>query len=398
MHVLMVHNEYGGFSGEEAVVESQTSLLQEHGHQVVAFRRRSAEIAHMSFGRWRAFASGVYSASARKAMRRLVAEHRPDVVHIHNLFPLISPSVLSVCREVDLPVVMTVHNYRLVCPNGLHMPKGRYNVCEKCSGGREYWCVLRNCEKSFFKSLGYALRTYAARRWGFFQRNVAVFACLTEFQRRRLLAEGYPAERLRVIPNMYRAEREGQKDQSTLGTFVAYVGRISPEKGIDLLLRSAEKLRNIPFRLAGSYEAMPHLARTPPPNVSFLGNLERRAVAELYRRSRVVVLCSTWFEGFPMTILEAMAQAKPVIAPRIGGIPEIVADGQTGLLFTPGDADELAEKIRCLWNHPAWCRQMGHAGQEKARREYSPEKYYDRLMTIYQDAMKFCSVAGRRRS
>jgi glycosyltransferase involved in cell wall biosynthesis len=218
---------------------------------------------------------------------------------------------------------------------------------------------------------------------------VTLFACLTEFQRRRLTQEGYPAERLRVIPNVCAAETQRQIDPDREGEWVAYVGRISPEKGIDLLLWAAQRLRHIPFRLAGRYDGMPDLVEKAPANVSFLGNLEREPLADLYAGSRLVVLCSTCFEGFPMAVAEAMVQAKPVIASRLGGIPEIVGDGATGLLFPPGDAAALAEKIRYLWDHPDLGRQMGRAGRAKALQEYAPQKHYERLMTIYAEAMKW---------
>ncbi len=386
--ILIIHNEYGKFSGEEAVVAAQMNVLTTHGHKIHSFHKSSADLETMRLGRTKAFFSGIYSPASRREIRNLIREDRPDVVHIHNVFPWISPSVLPECRRAGVPVVMTVHNYRLVCPNGLHMPKGRYEICEKCCGGREYWCVLRNCEQSLFKSLGYALRTYTARRLGLFRKNVTLFACLTEFQRKRLIAEGYPADRLRVVPNMYPADMGGKMNQEASGEFVAYVGRISPEKGIEQLLHVAERLPNIPFRLAGSYGAMPDLVGKAPTNVSFLGNLGKKQLAGFYDESRFLVLCSRCFEGFPMAIVEAMAHGKPVIAPRIGGSPEIVDDGETGLLFTPGDVEDLAEKVRYLWNRLDICRQMGRAGREKALREYSPERYYERLMAMYEEAME----------
>jgi glycosyltransferase involved in cell wall biosynthesis len=398
VRILIVHNEYGKFSGEEAVVAAHKKVLEEHHHEVLSFQRTSACLEGKLGEKIQAFFSGVYSPASRGEIRRLLQEHVPDVVHVHNLYPWISPSILLECHRVGVPIVMTVHNYRLVCPNGLHLPKGRYEVCEKCCGGREYWCVLRDCEKNFFKSLGYALRTYTARRFGFIKRNVAVFACLTEFQRRRLLAEGYPAERLRVVPNMCPTQAQTPPARDEKGEFVAYAGRISPEKGIELLLSAAARLKSIPFHLAGDYDAVPALVRKAPANMSFLGRLDRPRLADFYNRSRLLVLSSTWFEGFPMVLVEAMVHAKPLIAPRIGGIPEIVDEGRTGLLFTPGDAGELTEKIRYLWDHPELGWQMGHAGREKALREYSSEKHYDRLMTIYEDAMKFCSGNSRRRS
>lgn len=388
MKVLFVHNDYGAFSGEEIVLKSQVQLLQEHGHEVFWFRRGSSEIDSMFLGKIRAFFSGIYSYRSRNDMRTLLKRIQPEIVHVHNVFPLISPSVFLAFAETRVPVAMTVHNYRLVCPNGLHLPKGGREICEKCCRGSEYWCVLRNCEQSLPKSLGYALRTYVARRLGFFRKNVTLFACLTEFQRKRLIAEGYPAERLQVVPNMYPADTETGIDRERCGDFVAYVGRISPEKGIKLLLSAAESLWNIPFRLAGSYNAMPEFVDCAPANVAFLGNVDREHLPKFFSQSRFLVLCSTWFEGFPMAILEAMVHAKPVICSRIGGLPEIVDDGVTGLLFEPGNAVELAEKIRYLWHRPDLCRQMGLAGREKALREYSPGKYYERLMEVYKKAMK----------
>ncbi|MBW2647986.1 MAG: glycosyltransferase [Deltaproteobacteria bacterium] len=200
MKILTVHNEYGKFSGEEAVVQSLSRLFAEHGHEVRYFSRSSAEIPGMRLGNIRAFFSGIYSFSSKKAMSRCLQEFKPDIVHVHNVFPLISPSVLGVCRRAGVPVVMAVHNYRLVCPNGLHMTHGR--VCEKCCGGREYWCVLRNCEGNPLKSIGYALRNYVARKLRLFKKNVTMYTCLTKFQKERLIKEGFNPARCSVIPNM----------------------------------------------------------------------------------------------------------------------------------------------------------------------------------------------------
>jgi glycosyltransferase involved in cell wall biosynthesis len=387
LRICLVHNSYGKFSGEEAVVHGLVELLRSNGHEVVELIRSSDELKTMFLGPVRAFFSGIYNPSSRKVMGRLLAEHHPDVVHVHNVFPLISPSVLPECRRAGVPVVMTVHNYRLVCPNGLHMPKGRYQICEKCSGGREYWCVLRNCEQSYLKSLGYALRGYIARRFGFFRKNVTIFACLTDFQRKRLMAEGYPEDRLHVLPNMAPAVADAGAELGRADGFAAYVGRISPEKGVDLLLAAAKSLSDIPFHLAGDCEAMPHLLQQADKNVSFLGPLDKGALSGFYRESRFLLLCSTWFEGFPVVLLEGMAHGRPVIAPRIGGIPEIVDDGVTGLLFEPGNAEDLADKVRYLWDRSDLCRQMGRAGRSKALREYSSGRYYERLLVLYYEAI-----------
>jgi len=384
MNVLLVHNRYGKFSGEELVFDSQRTLLAQNGWQVITFERRSEDIARLVMGRFRAFTNGVYNSSAKNSIRKQLAECRPDVVHIHNLFPLISPAVLPECRRAGVPVVMTVHNYRLVCPNGLHMIDGR--VCEKCKGGKEYWCVLRNCEGSLGKSLGYALRNYVARIRRYYLDNVSAYAALTEFQRQRMTTEGFPADRISVVPNM--CMPNGFQPSNGLGDHVGYVGRLSPEKGVSDLLVAARMLSRVPFRAAGSLDRMPALPGQASANLQFVGHLEQEALDRFYIASRMIVVPSTWYEGFPNVIVQAMMMGKPVVCSRIGGLPEIVDDGVTGLLFEPGNAADLAEKIRYLWDRPDLCRQMGQAGREKALHTYSPEKYYERLMAVYEKAIE----------
>jgi glycosyltransferase involved in cell wall biosynthesis len=390
MKVLLIHNCYGRFSGEEAVVAAQEKLLTDNGHEVTSFERSSAEIPAMKLGKLRALSSGLHSSSSCKAVRAMLRRRRPDVVNVHNVYPLISPSVLKVCRDEGVPVVMTVHNYRLICPNGLFMTQDE--ICHRCAGGREYWCLLRNCEGSLAKSFGYALRNWVARKRRAFLDNVTMFMALTEFQRQQLISEGYPAERIAVVPNMTSIEKNSVDGE--LGEYVAFVGRVSPEKGIATLRQAAESLPDVPMRAAGSYEGNEHLADGGPASLEFLGQLEHNSLDPFYANSRIVVLPSVCYEGFPMILPEAMLHGKPVIASRIGGIPEIVDDGVTGLLFEPGNAEDLAEKIRYLWDRPELCRRMGQAGREKVLREYTPQRYYERLMAVYEKAIEIdsCTV------
>jgi len=387
MKILCVHNAYGRHSGEETVVESLQQLLVSRGHELTSFARSSVELEGQPLGKIKAFFTGIYNWSSQRQMRRMLAEHRPDLVHIHNLFPLISPSVLGECRRAGVPVVMTVHNYRLVCPTGLHMLHGK--VCQDCVGGREYMCVVHRCEGGLGKSLGYALRAWVARKMRFYFDNVTMYAALTEFQRARLITAGFPTERIAVVPNM--ASTHGVPATAELGNYVGYVGRISFEKGIPSLLAAARACPDVPFKAAGSYERMSHLREQAPANFEFLDHIDPAQLGDFYAQARIIVLCSTCFEGFPTVLLEAMLHRKPVICSRIGGLPEIVDEGKTGLLFQPGDSTDLAQKIRYLWDRPDICRQMGQTGQEKAAQNYSPEQYYAKLMAIYDKALKFGS-------
>lgn len=393
MRIQTIHNAYGAHSGEEAVVGRTIKLLQKRGHEVSLFSRSSEEIPQMRFGTARAFLCGIHNPTSVKRMRAFLHETNPDLVHVHNVYPLISPSVLGVCRDEGVPIVMTVHNYRLVCPSGLHTYQGK--VCNQCCGGNEHWAVLRNCEGNLLKSVGYAARNWAARKRGAYLNNVTMYACLTEFQRSRLIDEGYPAERMVVIPNM--AEDIQPPQDQPLGDYVGFVGRISPEKSVGTLVDAAKQLPEVSFRAAGNYDKLPNLKEFAPKNFEFLGAIPSASVGAFYQSSRFIILCSTWFEGFPMILVEAMLHGKPVVCSRIGGLPEIVDDGKTGLLFEPGNSDELAQKIKYLWERPELCKQMGQAGQEKAMREYSSDRYYERLIDLYQRAVEL-GPGGEARS
>jgi len=333
MRILLVHNAYGKFSGEEAVVNAQSKLLKSNGHEVVLFERSSAEIQTL-WDKIRAFLTGIYNPFSRRKIRRLLQEIKPDIIHVHNLFPFISPSILPVCRKAGIPVVMTVHNYRIVCPNGLHMTNGQ--ICEKCNGGKEWWCVIRNCESNFFKSFGYALRTYIARYLRLFQDNVTAYACLTEFHKHKLIAAGFPEERIFVIPNMYDIQAEFP---SPLGDYVGFIGRVSHEKGIDILLECARLLPTIPFRIAGHYDYIPKYI---PSNVEFCGFLHGIALSNFRRQMRIAVMPSRWYETFGLILVEAAMHGKPVVATRLGAMAEIVDDGKTGFLFELGNTEKIS--------------------------------------------------------
>jgi glycosyltransferase involved in cell wall biosynthesis len=386
MKILLAHNEYGKFSGEEAVVARQTELLRARGHETFLFGRSSADIDRLRFGRARAFLSGIYNPFSRRAFLAALRDVGPDVVHVHNVFPLISPSILPACRRQDVPVVMTLHNYRLVCPNALLLRGGL--PCHECLGGREWRCVRHNCEGGLAKSLGYALRTGVARRRRFFLDAVDVFIALSDFQKDIYVREGFPADRVLVAPNFLAADPAdgGRAPPAGLGTFILYAGRVAPERDVPTLLAAAALCPEIPFRIAGSCWRMPHLPPQAAPNVAFLGEVGPEALSELYAECRALLLATRCYEGFPSVILEAMSHGKPAICPALGGLPEIVTDGVTGLLYEPGNAAALADRVRQLWRDPALGGRLGQAAREKLRSEYSADAFYERLMAAYARA------------
>jgi glycosyltransferase involved in cell wall biosynthesis len=298
---------------------------------------------------------------------------------------LISPSILPECTAQGIPVVMTVHNFRLACPNGLLLSHGE--VCHRCLGGGEYWCVLRNCENDIFKSTGYALRTAVARILRRYCDHVNHFLCLSTFQKDLLIEEGLPADRVTVLANPMSFASETISSKEKNG-YVAYVGRISLEKDVPTLIEAARRLGDLQFKFAGDYHRMPEVIKQKPNNCEFLGQLDTKDIVQFYHNARMVVFATRCYEGFPTVLLEAMSYGLPVVCSRIGGLPEIVEDGKTGLLYEPGNADELADRIWTLWGNPALCQKLGEAGRRKVQIDYAAERLLDRLLGIYEKVIK----------
>jgi glycosyltransferase involved in cell wall biosynthesis len=391
--VLLIHNEYAVRGGEEFLAATIKGILESRGHETIEYRRHSSELQPGILGASNGFLSGIHSTRACRDVDRILTSFCPDFVHIQNLYPLISPAILPLLRKAGVPVVMNIQNFRLACPNGLHYSHGE--ICTRCLGGREYWCVVRNCERSMLKSTGYALRNAVARWTGAFTEHVDVFTPPTSFHARWLADQGIAADRIHVIPNMVDDDAGGHF--SATGAYVGFAGRVSPEKGVEVLIEAARRLPSVPFRIAGSFERMPALPASAPANVRFLGQLGPKELSDFYASARAVVVPSVWFEGFPTVIPQAMLRGRPVIASDIGGLGDVIDDGVTGLLFPMGDAAHLAERIDRLWSDPSLAQSMGSAAREKAVREYSRDRYYDRLMEAFSAAAaRLAATVGAR--
>ena len=322
-------------------------------------------------------------------MAETLAADRPDIVHVHNLYPLFSPSVLVACRRAGVPVVMTTHNYTLTCPVTSHLHKGR--VCEKCFGGREHWCVLKNCRGNLAESLAYALRSFTARKLRFFHDDVAIQIALSNFAKQRLVKAGFDEERIAVLPDV--APMGPELDGPPAGNYVAFSGRMMAEKGVDVLLAAAARLPQVPLRLAGDGSLLAELRGAAPANASFLNRLGPIELVSFYRGARFLVVPSKWFEGCPLVITEAMSHGRPSLLPGSGPCPRSLRTASPACCSRRATFDDLVGKIRLLWDSPDLCRRLGEAGRKKARGEYGEESYYRRLMAIYDKAIE---MHGRR--
>ncbi|MDD4914639.1 MAG: glycosyltransferase [Methylococcales bacterium] len=384
MKILFVHNFYQQAGGEDTVLAAEMALLKRHDHEVRLWSMDNKNLPAGLGGKIRTACNTVYSRQSRVAAGREIAAFRPDVVHVHNFFPQISPSIYDACLDAGVPVVQTLHNYRMLCAGAMLMRAGR--VCEQCIGGSPYQAVKYGCYRgSRLGSLVLAHLIARQRRQKTWHHKVTRFIALTEFAKSRFVSGGFPADNIVVKPNF---AEPPESSVSTAGgeRFGLYVGRISPEKGIDTLLSAWRQLdRGLRLKVAGDGPLLDRLQAGG--NVEFLGRQTAAQVGSLMSTADFLVLPSEWYEGFPMVLVEAFAHGLPVLASRLGSMADIIQDGENGLLFNPGDVEDLRQKLEWMQTHSGQIRKMGQNAKLGYLANYTPEENYRQLLGIYAEAM-----------
>ncbi len=391
MRILLVHNAYQQPGGEDVVFEQECELLERTGHRVVTYRRSNREIeAYPALRRLALVPKTIWARDTRQEFARLLLEEKPQLVHVHNTFIMVSPSIYSACQEAQVPVVQTLHNYRLLCPAATFFRDG--HVCEECVEHNLWRGVRYGCYRdSRPVTAVVALMLAVHRRRRTWIGGVNCFVVLSEFARRKFVQGGLPAEKIVVKPNFVHPDPGARVSD---GDYALFVGRLSPEKRVSTLLAAWERLhRRIPLLIIGGgperqqleWEAMQR--RLPLYDVHFQGQLPRDQTLAAINGARFLVFSSEWYENFPVTIAEAFACSAPVISARLGAMQELVEDGRTGLHFTPGDPEDLARKVEWAWTHPERMREMGKEARREYEAKYTAEKNYPVLMEIYQRAM-----------
>ncbi|OAI04482.1 glycosyltransferase [Methylomonas methanica] len=384
MKILSVHNHYQHAGGEDSVVAAELKLLVDQGHEVMLWSVDNKDLPLSLMGKFKTALATNYSVTGREKVRDLLRSFKPDVVHVHNFFPQLSPSIYDACIDEGIPVVQTLHNYRLICPGALLMRDG--GICEQCVVGSPYQAVLYSCYRgSKLGSLVVAHMVDKHRKQGTWQHKVDRFVALTNFAREKFIEAGFPADKISIKPNFV-AESKAVIREVQGPSYALFVGRLSLEKGINTLIESWRLLNGaVPLKIAGSGELANQLSGIN--SVEYLGFQSAEDVDALMRQAKFLVMPSEWYEGFPMVLVEAFSRGLPVLASRLGGMAEIIEDGVTGLLFEPGNAHELAEKARWLMNHPDECIRMGSNARETYLKRYTPEINYQQLKAIYLAAM-----------
>ncbi|MEJ7736759.1 MAG: glycosyltransferase family 4 protein [Chitinophagaceae bacterium] len=386
MKILFIHNRYKQAGGEDVALEAESNLLKQRNHDVKELLFDNTGITHQSFP----FLQGInslYNSSSRKLVLAAIDSFKPDVIHIHNLFFLASPSVLYAANSRNIPVVFTLHNYRLICCNALLL---RNNViCELCVNkilpydGIKYKCY----RSSQLQSALVTAITGLHKLTGTWTGKVHTYITLTAFARSRFIHSSLtvPESGFIVKPNF--VEDHGIGKFPRKGYFL-FVGRLSPEKGVPLLLESFARMRDKTLFIIGDGPEKPGLVSkySRYTNISFLGHLSKDRVINMLKEAQALLFPSIWYEGLPFTILEAFSTATPVIASNLGAMAEIVQDGYNGFHFEAGNVHDLAGCIQkfCQWEGK---EQMHQHARTSFEEKYHPDIHYNAIMAIYQKAI-----------
>lgn len=401
MRILLV-NKYNYLrSGAERYIFNLRRLLKAKGHTVKVFAMQHPRNQPATYDRYfvpyidfrnltlvrriEAIPRVIWFPKAARQIAQVLDIFHPDVVHISNIYHQLSPSILVPIYQRNIPSIHRLHDYKLICPN--YLLYTQQAPCTRCRNGNYFQAVQYRCmHGSLAWSLLAAIEMTIHKKWRIYERYVSIFTTPSAFLKNTAQSFGIPARQILHIPNLLHSE-EFTLSKSD-GSYFSYIGRLSHEKGLLTLLQAMRQLPQARLLIVGEGEMRPLLERKVSEwklnNVQFVGHLSGKELDRAFGRARFTVLPSEWYEVFGQSILESFAVGKPVVAARIGGMPELIDEGNDGLLFAPGNVDELVTCLRRLWDDPAKTRRMGLAGRRKALARYTPKDHYDQLYPLYE--------------
>lgn len=399
MKIVFANNYFYIRGGSERVFFDEAYMLGSYGHKVAFFSRHFHKNLFSEYSK--SFASNleyenvsiikkisasfriVYSYECKNSFDNLLRFFNPDVIHAHNIYGRLTTSIIEAAKKRKIPVVMTLHDYKLICPSYLMFLNDE--ICELCKGKKFFYCILKKCHKqSLNSSLIYTIESYYN---SIFKKYdwIRYFICPSKFILEKHVEIGIPYEKLIYLPNFINANNF--EPNFNCGEYILFAGRLSKEKGILTLLKAVKEI-DIPVKVVGDGSLRDKLddyvKENKINNVFFEGYKSGEELKNLFRGAIFLIFPSEWYENAPMTILEAFAYGKPVIGTDIGGIPEMIVENKTGLLFSPRNYQELREKIHFLLSYPSFITQMGKNAREKVEKEYNAKTHYELLMDIYK--------------
>lgn len=403
MKILFVNNFFSSYGGAEKLMLNQADLLARNGNEVVFFATDRQPFAINSYPHAKFFTKFtdfkklnkldsikvlpriLYNTESEAKLTSLIAQTKPDIVHCHNIYYHLTPSVLSACKKAKIPVVMTLHDPRLMCPGGTMMLKSQsYCNNEYCVKGNPLYGLIYKCRNSSLKESLISTLEYSFNRACRHYDYVSLFICPSRAVYNLAEKSGIRRNRLTMLNNFIDDHLfERPLTYAHKGYFL-YVGRLAKEKGVHYLIEAAKFLpKNIGFHIVGSGPEEENLRKKASPNIKFKGYLEGDKLRKEYSGCIASILPCNWFETFGLTIAESFAYGKPVIASRIGAIPELVTENQDGLLFKPGNVEELSHMIYKLYKQKELAALMGKNARQKAEKMFNSDLHYKNLIKVY---------------
>lgn len=389
--VLFIHNYYQLRGGEDQVVERELEMLKSRGIHAESYCVHNDTITHNIVNKAKVALNATWSIAEYKKVRKKIMDMRPDVVHVHNFFPIVSPSVYYACERLGVPVVQTLHNYRLICPAATFMREGK--VCEKCLDGSIINSVRYGCYRgSAFNTIPLAAMIKVNNLLGTWSNKITKYIALTDFSKNKFIESGIPNNKICVKPNFIKSPPSISR-VSPHGDYILYVGRISLEKGIDYLLEAWIKMqqkKNFKILIIGDgpdKERLQGIYKSE--DIMFLGKMPSQQVLEYMSSAKFLVVPSIWYEGFPLTIVESYSVGTPVLCSKIGSLEEVVIPEQTGLHFNPGDIHDITKTIsKALDIDQISYEVMRSNTLLNFERKYTEEINYKHLMEIYNQVIE----------
>lgn len=331
-----------------------------------------------------------YNWNSKRGLANMLRNFPVQVAHAHNIYSRLTTSVLDLLHKKNIPVLMTLHDYKLICPNYKLMYNG--HICEDCKDNKYFMAIWNRCHKnSIVASTIVSFEAYFNHLFDKYRKNVRIFISPSIFLKKKLIEFGLPQSQITYIPNF--VDTSEFVPRYNPGKYFLFLGRLSPEKGIPTLIKAFMKIasKKISLYVAGEGPARNQIESMAAADsrIRFTGYLSGEKLKETIRNALAVIVPSEWYENAPISILEALAFGKPVVGARIGGIPEMIDEGVNGYLFEPGNVDNLKEKLEIILSMPVrHIREMGEAARQKVKSEYNSELHYERLMDIYHRALR----------
>lgn len=398
--VLNISQNYYVRGGSDRYFFVMGELLEKHGHRVIPFASRQSQDDETTWSEY--FPEGInfqspspidlgrfiYSRRAAQAMDRLLLDHPVDIAHLQIYYGQLTASILGPLRQAGVPIVQTIHDFKLVCPVYSLMSKGK--ICEACQGKHFWKGIVNRCNRgSLARSVLSVAESYASRWLGAVD-DVDRFISVSGFQRDKLVELGVPAEKITVVHNFI--DVDPNEPEPVPGDYILYFGRIEQLKGIYTLLDAAKRAPDVKLVLVGEGDAFDEagdiIREQRLNNVTLRGFARGEELKQLIRGSLATVLPSEGYDNCPMAVLESLGMGKAVIGSRIGGIPELVDDTQDGFLVTPSDGEDLAERMNWMWNHREEVHEMGLRGREKVINRFNSETHYERIADVYRSVVQ----------